>query len=238
MSTAETPLVSAVVFDLDGVLVDTEPVWADAKRELTLAAGGRWLPEAPVAMLGMSGPEWSRYMHDQLSVPLEPAEIRHRVVDGVLRRLADGVPLIAGAGDAVRAIAAHWPVGLASSADRPVIDAVLEHTGLADVIRVSVSSDEAGAGKPAPDVYLAAAAGLGVKAETAVAIEDSANGMRAAKAAGMGLIAIPNPHAPLDDGALAIADVVLDSIAELTPAVVEAIGRPSGSRGSAQRSRS
>jgi len=223
MSAPDAPMVSAVVFDLDGVLVDTEPVWADAKRELTLAAGGHWSTDAPIAMLGMSGPEWSQYMHDELSLPLAPEVIRERVVEGVLQRLAEAVPLIAGAHKAVTAIAARWPVGLASSADRPVIDAVLEAAGLDNVVRVSVSSDEAGAGKPAPDVYLAAAARLGVAAQAAVAIEDSANGMRSAKAAGMRLIAIPNQHAPVDDGVLRIADVVLAAITELTPATVETL---------------
>jgi HAD superfamily hydrolase (TIGR01509 family) len=213
--------VCAVVFDLDGILVDTEPLWADAKQEVTEAHGGRWRPEAPVEMLGMSGPEWAEYMRDELAVPLPPAEVRTLVVDGMLRRIRAGVPLLPGARDAVEALAGRWPLGLASSADRPVIEAVLETTGLAPFFKVSVSSDEAGRGKPAPDVYLAAAERLGVAPATAVAIEDSGNGMRAAKAAGMGLIAIPMPHTPVDPDVLATADVVLGSIAELAPETVE-----------------
>lgn len=213
--------VAAVVFDLDGILVDTEPFWADAKHEVTDANGGRWRADAPTAMLGMSGPEWSQWMHDDLGVPLPADEIRAQVVEGMLRRIRAGLSLLDGAGDAVASIAARWPVGLASSADRPVIEAVLEATELSVYFRAIVSSDEAGRGKPAPDVYLAAAERLGAAPEATVAVEDSGNGMRAAKAAGMGLIAIPIAHTPVDPDVLAQADVVLTAITELTPAQVE-----------------
>jgi HAD superfamily hydrolase (TIGR01509 family) len=203
------------------VLVDTEPLWADAKREVTDAHGGRWRADAPTEMLGMSGPEWSEYMRDELNVQLPAAEIRAQVVDGMLRHIASGVPLLDGAGSAVAALADRWPLGLASSADRPVIEAVLRATGLAPLFQAVVASDEAGRGKPAPDVYLAAAERLGVSPDDAVAIEDSGNGMLAAKAAHMGLIAIPRPHTPVDPRILSQADVVLDTIGELTPTEVE-----------------
>jgi HAD superfamily hydrolase (TIGR01509 family) len=213
--------VAAVVFDLDGILVDTEPFWADAKRDVTEANGGRWRDDAPTAMLGMSGPEWSEWMRQELAVAQPAHEIREQVVQAMLRRIAAGVPLLDGAGEAVRALAARWPLGLASSADRPVIEAVLDATGAARFFQAIVSSDEAGRGKPAPDVYLAAAERLGVAPESSVAIEDSGNGMRAAKGAGMGLIAIPIAHTPVDPDVLATADVVLGSIRELTPEQVE-----------------
>jgi beta-phosphoglucomutase-like phosphatase (HAD superfamily) len=213
--------VAGVVFDLDGVLVDTEPLWAAAKREVTDAHGGNWRDSAPTQMLGMSGPEWSRYMHDQLAVPAPPGRIRREVVDSMLRRIGHGIPLLDGAGAAVEALAGRWPLGLASSADRPVIEAVLDATGLARFFKTTVSSDEAGRGKPAPDVYLAAAGRLGIDPAAAVAIEDSSNGMRAAKAAGMGLIAIPIAHTPVDPGVLGTAAVVLDGIRDLTPEQVE-----------------
>ena len=213
--------VAGVIFDLDGVLVDSEPVWADAKRELVREAGGTWTADAPIAMLGMSGPEWSAYMRDDLRVPLDAKEIGERVVAAVLERVEHGVPVIPGSLEAVAVLAERWPVGLASSADRPVIEAVLTATGLKPFFDVTVSSGEAGRGKPAPDVYLAAAERLGVPPDRTVAVEDSPNGIRAAIAAGMGVIAIPNPHAPVDDETLATADVVLDAISKLTPAIVE-----------------
>jgi HAD superfamily hydrolase (TIGR01509 family) len=213
--------VDAVAFDLDGVIVDTEPYWADAKQEVVLEAGGTWKDDAPIAMLGMSGPEWSQYLHEELGVPLEPEEIRSRVVDAMLRRLQQGAPLLPGAREAVKATAARWPLALASSADRPVIETVLEVTGLRRYFQVVVASDEAGRGKPAPDVYLAAAERLGVDPHRAVAVEDAPNGIRAAKAAGMGVIAIPNPHAPADEAVLGTADLVLGSVGELTAQLVE-----------------
>jgi HAD superfamily hydrolase (TIGR01509 family) len=221
LSVRSSHALAAVVFDLDGVLVDTEPIWAAARRELTIASGGRWTADAATAMLGMSGPEWAAYLHDELGVPLSPAEIRRTVVEAVLRRVAAGVPVIDGAPAAVRTLAERWPLALASSADRTVIDAVLRAIGLADRFRATVSSEEAGRGKPAPDVYLAAAEALDVEPSAAVAVEDSPNGMRAAKAAGMALIAIPKPGTDAEQMAREPADVVLRTIAELTPAAVE-----------------
>ncbi|HEX4735703.1 MAG TPA: HAD family phosphatase [Thermoleophilaceae bacterium] len=222
MSTA----VAAVAFDLDGVIVDTEPFWADAKREVVLEAGGKWKDDAPTAMLGMSGPEWAHYLRDELGVPLSGSEIRERVVGLMLARLRGGVPLLPGAGDAVKRVAERWPLALASSADRPVIEAVLEAAGLAGFFQVVVASDEVGRGKPAPDVYLAAAQRLGADARHVVGIEDSPNGMRAVKAAGMALVAIPNPSTDVGDDVLRTADVVLGSVSELTTDVVERAARP------------
>ncbi len=223
--------VAAVVFDLDGVLVDSEPVWDAAKHEVTEQAGGRWRETAGTEMLGMSGPEWAAFMRAELSIPLPPEEIWQRVVDGVLRRLDAHVPLLPGARQAVEAAAARWPIAVASSADRPVIETVLEAAGIASLFAATVSSAEAGRGKPAPDVYLMAARRLGVPAQDAVAIEDAGNGMRSAAAAGMALIAIPNANTPVDPDALALADLVLDSIEQLGP---EAILR-AGAAGSARR---
>jgi HAD superfamily hydrolase (TIGR01509 family) len=212
--------IEAVVFDLDGVLVDTEPVWAAVRRELTVSTGGHWSDEAAAAMLGMSGPEWAAYMHDALGVPLEPAEIHDRVVKEVVARIKQGLRPIDGAPEAVARIAAQWPVAVASSADRPVIDAALEATGLSEWLQVIVTSEEAGRGKPAPDVFLLAAERLGANPERVAAVEDSPNGMRAVKAAGMVLIAIPNASTPVDQDVLALADVVRDAITQLTPEVV------------------
>jgi HAD superfamily hydrolase (TIGR01509 family) len=214
--------VEAVVFDLDGVLVDTEPVWAAVRQELTVSSGGHWTDEAAAPMLGMSGPEWSAYIHDELEVPLPPAEIHERVVNEVVARIRQGLSPIPGALEAVARIAARWPVAVASSADRPVIEAALAATGLGEWLHVIVTSEEAGGGKPAPDVFLLAAERLRVAPREAAGVEDSPNGMRAVKAAGMVLIAIPNPSTPVDEDALALADLVLDSIAQLTPEAVVA----------------
>jgi HAD superfamily hydrolase (TIGR01509 family) len=212
--------VEAVVFDLDGVLLDSEVIWNEVKREVVVETGGRWRDDAPRQMMGMSSGEWSRYLHDELAVPLEPAEIDAAVVARVADRYRRDLPLIPGAPAAVERLAARWPLGLASSSNRPIIDLALAAGGLARWFRTSISSEEVGHGKPAPDVYLAAVAELGVAPEKAAAIEDSANGILAARAAGMRVVAIPNPDYPPGDDALGAADLVLDSLDALTPATI------------------
>jgi HAD superfamily hydrolase (TIGR01509 family) len=210
-------VVNAVVFDMDGVLVDTEQDWDAARRQVAEAWGGRWRAEATADMMGMSAPEWSRYMHDELGVEAEPEEINRRVVAEVLERVGRGPPLLPGAGATVQSVAARWPLGLASSANRPVIEAVLDVSGLAPFFAAVISSEEVARGKPAPDVYLAAAEALGVEPHTAVAVEDSSNGIRSAAAAGMTVVAVPNAHYPPDAEALAVADHVIDALDELEP---------------------
>jgi HAD superfamily hydrolase (TIGR01509 family) len=208
-------VVRAVVFDMDGVLVDTERDWDAARRQVAQAAGGGWRPEATADMMGMSAPEWSRYMHDELGVEAEPGEINRRVVEQVLERVRGGLPLLPGAAAAVESLAARWPLGVASSANRPVIEAVLDVSGLARFFAATVSSEEVPRGKPAPDVYLAAAEALGVEPTAAVAIEDSSNGIRSAAAARMTVVAVPNAHFPPDADALALADFVVGALDEL-----------------------
>ena len=213
--------IRAVIFDLDGVLIDSEERWARAKEELVRETGGRWKREASHAMLGMSSPEWSRYLHEELGVPLAPAEINDAVVARMLEDYRRDLPLVEGAKDAVLRLAARWPLGLASSSNREVIDVVLEASGLADAFAATVSSEEVARGKPAPDVYLEAAARLRVAPGEAAAVEDSSNGLLAAHAAGTGVVAIPNRAFPPSEEALSVADVVLASIVELTPAAID-----------------
>jgi HAD superfamily hydrolase (TIGR01509 family) len=214
-------VIEAVVFDLDGVLLDSEQVWDEVREELVKERGGRWHEQAQTEMMGMSSVEWSRYMHDELDLPEPPEEISAEVVQRLDEVYRKRLPLIDGAREAVERLAARWPLGLASSSNREVIDLVLDLSGLARYFRVTVSSEEVPRGKPAPDVYLEAARGLGVPPERCAAVEDSHNGIRSAKAAGMRVIAIPNQHYPPGEEALALADVKLGSLAELTPSIVE-----------------
>jgi HAD superfamily hydrolase (TIGR01509 family) len=213
----------AVFFDLDGVLLDSEGAWDAARRAVAAETGGRWRPEATTAMMGMSAAEWSRYLRDQLAVPLATDEINRRVVAHLLAGYARKLPLLPGAVSAVRRLAARWPLGLATSANRPVIDAVLKASGLGPCFSTTVSGDEVDRGKPAPDVYLTAAANLGVAAARAAAVEDSTNGLRAAAAATMLVVAIPNHAFPPSADAVALAAVVLESLDELTPEMLEAL---------------
>jgi HAD superfamily hydrolase (TIGR01509 family) len=223
---------AAVVFDLDGVLLDSEQVWNEAKQELVRERGGRWRDEAPQRMMGMSSPEWSAYLRDELGVDLEPDEISDAVVARLEQIYRERLPLLDGAVEAVDRLAERWPLGLASSSNREIIDLFLELSRLASRFEVTLSSEEVARGKPAPDVYLEVARRLAAEPTACAAVEDSANGIKAARAAGMAVIALPNPHYPPGDEELAGADVRIGSLRELTPELVEqAQGRrPSSSR--------
>jgi HAD superfamily hydrolase (TIGR01509 family) len=213
-------VIDAVVFDMDGVLIASEEIWDEVREAYVRERGGRYDAEVQRAMMGMSSVEWSRYLHDTAGVPESPEEINDEVVRRMLAAYRDHLPLILGAVDAVRRLAVRWPLGLASSSNRPLIDTVLDVTGLAECFAATVSSEEVPRGKPAPDVYLEAARRLAVDADRCAAVEDSHGGIRAAKAAGMRVVAFPNPTYPPDDEAIAQADVVVRSLEELTPDVV------------------
>jgi HAD superfamily hydrolase (TIGR01509 family) len=215
-------MIECVVFDLDGVIVDSEQVWDDVREQLVRERNGRWHEGAQAAMMGMSSPEWSSYMHDELGLPESPEEINDEVVRLMLARYRDSLPLIDGAVDAVRRLAGAFTLAVASSSNRPLIDAVLDGAGIAGCFAVVVSSEEVARGKPAPDVYLEAARRLGSEPAQCAAVEDSSNGLRAAHAAGIRVIAFPNAHYPPAPDALALADVVLTSLEELTPELVRA----------------
>jgi HAD superfamily hydrolase (TIGR01509 family) len=214
-------VIAAVVFDLDGVLVDSEQVWDAAREQLAKERHGRWHERAQADMMGMSSKEWSVYMHDVIGLPESPAEINDEVVRRMTELYRAKLPLIPGAVEAVRRIAARWPLALASSSNRPLIELVLDLSGLAPCFRTTVSSEEVERGKPAPDVFLEAARRLGVDASSCAVVEDSRNGILAGRAAGMRVVAIPNAHFPPGEEALAAADVVLGSLDELTPSVFE-----------------
>ncbi|MET0562180.1 MAG: HAD family phosphatase [Gaiellaceae bacterium] len=214
-------MIEAVVFDLDGVLLDSEEIWDRAREGRARERGGRWHNRAQRDMMGMSSTEWSRYMADVIGLPEPPEEINREVVHRLTELYREELPAIAGAREAVERLAARWPLGLASSSNRELIDLALELLGVEHLFTATVSSEEVARGKPAPDVYLEAARRLGVDPTTAAAVEDSHNGILSAKAAGMRVIAIPNAHFPPDEDAVAAADVVLDSLAELTVEAVE-----------------
>jgi HAD superfamily hydrolase (TIGR01509 family) len=213
-------VIDAVVFDLDGVVVDSEQVWDDVRERLARERGGAWHDGAQADMMGMSSPEWSRYMHERIGLPESPQEINDEVVRRMLQRYRASLPLLDGAVDAIRRLAGSFRLAVASSSNRPLIELVLEQAGVADLFEAVVSSEEVSRGKPAPDVYLEAARRLGVEPRRAAAIEDSASGIRSAHAAGLRVLAIPNAHYPPPADVLALADAVLRSPYELTPELV------------------
>ena len=213
--------IRVVIFDLDGVLVDSEEVWDAARRQLTEDSGGRWSEMAMQDMMGMSSTEWSRYMHEELAVKMPPEEISAAVVRRMEGLYRQHLPLIPGAREAVERVAARWPLGLASSANRPVIEVVLELSHLEGFFEVTVSSEEVARGKPAPDVYLEAARRLRVDPALCAAVEDSSSGILSADAAGMRVVAIPNRTFPPSEEALKAADAAITSLQELHQGVID-----------------
>ena len=212
--------VAAVVFDLDGVIVQSEELWDEARRALASDADVEWPSDATEAMMGMSSKEWSEYMRESVGVPAPAEEINRGVVERLEERYRRDLPWIDGALDAVRRMADAYPLGLATSSNREIVDIVLEVGELGELFEVTVSSEEVSKGKPAPDVYLECASRMGFEASRCAAVEDSTNGLLSAAAAGMRVIAVINDAHPPAERGRAAADVVLDSIFDLTPGVV------------------
>jgi HAD superfamily hydrolase (TIGR01509 family) len=217
-------MIEAVVFDLDGVLIDSEPVWEQVRRQVVADLGGRWPPDAQRTIMGMSTPEWARYLSEDLGAGLTPAEIAGIVIDAMTARFRTEVPLLPGAVETVRLLAARWPLGLASSAPATLIETVLATTGLRKHFAAVMSSEQVALGKPAPDIYLAVTGRLGYPPPHCAAVEDSSNGLRSAAAAGLQVIAVPHGSYPPDPDALAVARLVLPRLAALTPDAVAALG--------------
>ena len=214
-------MIDAVVFDLDGVLLKSEEVWDAVREAYVRDRGGRYDEEIQRAMMGMSSPEWSRYLHEAAGVPDEPDAINAEVVRRMLESYRARLPLVSGAVEAVQGMAERFRLGLASSSNRELIDAVIDAAGLTRYFAATVSSEEVPRGKPAPDVYIEAARRLDVEPSRCAAIEDSHGGIRSAKGAGMRVIAIPNPSYPPDDESLSQADVTIRSLDELRPELID-----------------
>jgi HAD superfamily hydrolase (TIGR01509 family) len=217
------PAVRAVIFDLDGVIVDSEIWWDEARHAFAADRQRSWTEADRAAVMGSNSRQWSQTMRERLRLDESETSIERAIVDAVVARYRrEGAPSIAGAVEAVRSVASRWPVALASSAHREVIDAALEATGLRDAFAIVLSSDEVARGKPAPDVYLEAARRLDVDPSACVVIEDSLNGVRAAKAAGMRCVLVPNVTIPPAEGAREAADLVVERLADIDPEAVAA----------------
>jgi HAD superfamily hydrolase (TIGR01509 family) len=217
-------VIEAVVFDMDGVLIDSEPVWERVRRRFVADYGGRWADDTQERLMGMSTAEWSAYLASDLGITgLTPRQVAERVINAMAEEYSRHLPLLPGAIGAVRALAARWPLAVASSSPRSLISTVLAAADLEAAFAAIVSSEEVPRGKPAPDVYLAAADRLAAAPTACAGIEDSSNGLRAAVAAGLTVIAIPRPEYPPAADALAAARLILPSLTVLTPATIEGL---------------
>jgi len=217
-------MIQAVVFDLDGVIIDTEEVWEDVRRAYVAEHGKRFRPDSQQRMMGMSTGEWSRHLSADLGVGRTPEQVAADVLGRMAERYRQSLPLIPGSVDAVRRLGERFTLALASSSARILIDQVLATAGLAEAFRVTLSTEEVSRGKPAPDVYLEAVSRLGLTPRACVAIEDSSNGLRSAAAAGVAVVAVPHGVYPPAPDALAKAALVIDSLDDLTTEAIEKLG--------------
>ncbi|HEY2237211.1 MAG TPA: HAD family phosphatase [Streptosporangiaceae bacterium] len=217
-------MIDAVVFDLDGVLIDSEPVWEHVRRGLVEGYGGHWADDAQQRLMGMSTQEWARYLSEDLGIGLPPNEVARLVIRAMAGQYQHHLPLLPGAVEAVRRMAERWPLGLASSSPPALIHTVLTTAGIAPLFKATVSTEDVAEGKPAPDVYLTVASRLQVAPRHAAAVEDSSNGLRSAAAAGLHVIAVPRPEYPPAADALAQAQVVLGGLDGLTVDLVAGLG--------------
>ena len=213
------------MFDLDGVLVDSEPVWEQVRRQVVADYGGHWDADTQDRLMGMSTGEWSRYLSAGLGVQLPPEGVASVVIEAMAARYREHLPLLPGAADAVARMAGRFVLGLASSSPRSLIDTVLDAASLRPFFRVAMSTEEVALGKPAPDIYLAVAGRLGKPPEVCAAVEDSSNGLRSAAAAGLAVIAVPHPKYPPAPDAIKAARLVLPGLDELTVAAVTELGQ-------------
>lgn len=219
-----------MIFDLDGVLVDSEIWWDEVRAAFARQHGRSWDVDDRAAVMGANSAAWSRTMRERLALDLPAEAIEQAVVDAVVDRYRrEGAPAIEGAVETARRIAAERPVAVASSAHREVISAALQATGLDGLFDVVVSSDEVAHGKPAPDVYLEAARQLGVEPAACLVVEDSLNGVRAARAAGMTVVLVPNASVLPARGTHELADVVLERLTDLDPAAIPPTRQPTAS---------
>jgi HAD superfamily hydrolase (TIGR01509 family) len=217
-----TSPVQAVVFDLDGIILDSEQTWNEARTQLARQYGRTWTHRDQVDMMGSSPRTWPAQMAQKLSLPLAPEDIRQSVVGTLLESYKRSLPIVPRAPEVARALATNWPLGLASSSDRAVIDYVLELADLSNLFTVTVSSEEVDNGKPSPDIYLETCRRMGVDPKNCVAIEDSWSGLVSAASAGLAVIAIPNKTYQPSREFVQLADVTLQDISDLTPAIVMA----------------
>jgi HAD superfamily hydrolase (TIGR01509 family) len=215
--------IDAVVFDMDGILVDSEVYWRECREAFARDRGLIWTAEDQHHAMGRNTLEWAQVMRERLKLDLSPEAIAEEMIQRVQARYEARLPLLPGALEAVHAVAGRYRMALASGSPPPIIRFVIDRAELQDVFEAVIYGEEMSHGKPAPDIYLETLRQLDLPPSQAVGIEDSANGVRALKAAGMIAVAVPSPGFSLPDDVLALADRVLDSMVQLSVAVIDGL---------------
>lgn len=209
-------MIEAIIFDMDGLLIDSEPCWDEARRIMAATAGVAWNKDDHKAVMGVSTNEWVEYMIKRLALDMPAAEVEETIIATMRDLYNERIPFLPGAEQAVTLAAKSYPLGLASGSPQRLIDTVTGSPSLRDKFRVILSGDQFLHGKPAPDIYLAAARALGVKPEHCVCLEDSGNGILAGANAGMKVIAVPDKRFMPSKEKLKRADVILGSLTEFS----------------------
>lgn len=219
-------MIGAVVFDMDGVLIDSEEVWSEVRAAAVARHGGHWTEQDQRNVMGDNSRQWSAYITRTWQLQVSADAIFREVLEMMFARYRRGIHVLPGAARAVAELGNAYPLAVASSSPRELIPVALQLAGFGDAFRAIVSSDEVERGKPSPDVYLLAAERLGVDPRACLAIEDSSNGIRAAVAAGMATIAVPTQAYPPSREVLALARLVLPSLEELTLEAIAGLQSP------------
>lgn len=220
--------IQAVVFDMDGILVDSEVLWRLAREEFAADHGMTWSAEDQESTMGCNTAMWSRIMVQRLQLRerlgMDEAAIATEIKRRLLAKYQAHLPEREGAIAAVRLAATKYKVALASGSPNELARYILGVTGLDQVFLAATYGDDVAHGKPAPDIYLDVLKKIGVAPEHAVGVEDSGNGIRSLRAAGMGIIAAPGPEFPLSEEVLAMADVRITEMTEFNLDLVERAG--------------
>jgi HAD superfamily hydrolase (TIGR01509 family) len=210
-------MIEAVVFDMDGLLVDSEPLWQRARLEAFEAGRLHWSEADQERIMGSSTQRWSIYLAEKLEHAYTPGEIVDRVVAQMEQYYRDDVPLLPGAREVIARLRGRYPLGLATGSSYRLIWAALAGAGWRGVFDEVLSSDDVANGKPAPDIYLEIARRLGVPVEKTAVVEDSGNGILAGLAAGAKVIAVPHAYHRPEDDVLGQSALVLNSLLDFTP---------------------
>jgi len=211
----------AIIFDMDGLLVDSEPCWEQARRNMAAEYGRDWTADDQRHVMGVSTATWANYMIERLGLKMTPQALIERIVSDMQAVYRRQIPFMPGAIQAVRLAASHYPTGLASGSERRLIETVVNDAALLGQFQAVVCSDKLARGKPAPDIYLETARQLGLSPEACLCVEDSSNGILAGKAAGMKVIAVPDGRFQPNREVIRQADIVLKSLDEFSIEQIE-----------------
>jgi HAD superfamily hydrolase (TIGR01509 family) len=213
-------MIEAVIFDMDGLLVDSEPLWQRARIEAFGAERLQWTTADQEAVMGSSTEAWANYLAEKLGHEFTPDQIIERVVSQMETYYHESIPFLPGAHAAIELVSQHYRMGLASGSSYRLINAVLDTTGWRDYFVEVLSADDLAQGKPAPDIYLEITRRMRVGVENVAIFEDSGNGILSGHAAGVKVIAVPGTYHRPHDETLAKADLVLNSLNEFDLAML------------------